>query len=435
MSLLLDALKKAAQDKIARSDSGAPGVPADEGRDDREAAPGEAAAPDTAAHTSKDISTREDAEPGTEEVEFTLDEVPDEAVAAHVADARAAKAAVDAAALATTKHAIAEKASIAALHTTVTDEALQLLIHKSNVEHRKRQYVVWGSVISGSVLILVLAGLYFYTDMNDEIVAMQSKNRQALAALEAQTRIEEHLTSLATVVAKPAQNKPETIKRTTSPKPPVEQATTQKQTQKQTFTVRKTEKHDPINVLLNRGWTSFQRGDYDAASKAYNDVLQRDARNRDALLGVAAVAGKRGETEKAREYYLELLQLDPLDPYAHAGLASIAQTEGASLSEDRLRQLIEKQPDSAHLRFVLGNLYAGQDKWPQAQQAYFSAWQGDSENADYAFNLAVSLDHLKKYNEAERFYLSSLDLAQNKNTGFSTDAVEKRLQQLRAVKK
>jgi tetratricopeptide (TPR) repeat protein len=205
--------------------------------------------------------------------------------------------------------------------------------------------------------------------------------------------------------------------------------------QKQTFTVQKTEKTDPINELLNRGWTAFQRGEYDSASKAYNKVLQREARNRDALLGIAAVSVRRGETEKARENYLELLELDPLDPYAHAGLASIAQTEGASLSESRLKQLIEKQPDGAHLQFVLGNLYAQQDKWPQAQQAYFTAWQGDNENADYAFNLAVSLDHLKKYNEAERFYQSSLNLAHNRKTGFSVDAVENRLQLLRAVKK
>ena len=370
------------------------------------------------------------------EFEFTLDELPFEEAVEHISKAptrggRIESSAVGLATETTVKRAKDEKARIAATHTTVTDEALQLLIHKSNVEHRKRQYTIWGSIIIGSLFILMLAGMYFYTDMEDEIVAIQSKNKQALTALAAQTKIEEHLTSLATPIVEPTQNKPDSIKR----KPVANQPAVQAVKQKQTFTVQKTEKTDPINELLNRGWTAFQRGEYGSASKAYNKVLQREARNRDALLGIAAVSVRRGETEKARENYLELLELDPLDPYAHAGLASIAQTEGASLSESRLRQLIEKQPDGAHLQFVLGNLYAQQDKWPQAQQAYFTAWKGDNENVDYAFNLAVSLDHLKKYNEAERFYQSSLNLAHNRKTGFSVDAVENRLQLLRAVKK
>ena len=446
MSLLLDALKKAAQDKIAMNDSGARSNPKGESQEDSQhkisrsesgahSEPTPESQKDDAAWQERVLDYDAD-EAGANEFEFTLDELPFEEAVEHNSKAptrggRIESSAVGVATGTTVKRAKDEKASIAAMHATVTDEALQLLIHKSNVEHRKRQYIIWGSIIIGSLFILMLAGMYFYIDMEDEIVAIQSKNRQALTALAAQTKIEEHLTSLATPVVEPTQNKPDSIKR----KPVANQPAVQAVKQKQTLTVQKTEKKDPINELLNRGWTAFQRGEYDSASKAYNKVLQREARNRDALLGIAAVSVRRGETEKARENYLELLELDPLDPYAHAGLASIAQTEGASLSESRLKQLIEKQPDGAHLQFVLGNLYAQQDKWPQAQQAYFSAWQGDNENADYAFNLAVSLDHLKKYNEAERFYQSSLNLAHNRKTGFSVDAVENRLQLLRAVKK
>ncbi len=423
MSLLLDALKKAAQDKIAMNDSGAHS--------------------ETLAVSQKEnvawqerVLDYDEAETGANEFEFTLDESPFEEAVEHNSKAPTRSGRIEGSAdgvvtETSVKRAKDEKNSIAAMHTTVTDEALQLLIHKSNVDHRKRQYKIWGSIIIGSLFILMLAGMYFYIDMEDEIVAIKNKNRQAFTALVAQTKIEEHLTSLATPVVEPTQNKPDSIKR----KPVANQPAVQAVKQKQTFTVQKTEKEDPLNELLKRGWTAFQRGEYDSASKAYNKVLQREARNRDALLGIAAVSVRQKETEMARENYLKLLELDPLDPYAHAGLASIAQSEGASLSESRLKQLIEKQPDGAHLHFVLGNLYAQQDKWPQAQQAYFSAWQGDNENADYAFNLAVSLDHLRKYNEAERFYQSSLYLSHNRKTGFSVDAVENRLQLLRTIEK
>ena len=446
MSLLLDALKKAAQDKIARGD----GVRSDRAavsqnrHVDRMDASKTAATPAQASELQllqdEDLASQatidNDTEDNAEEFEFTLDQVPENTVVVQATDApagdvRISKVNDDAAPASSQLHVTNDRASIAAMHATVTDEALQLLIHKSNAEHRKRQLAIWGSVISGSVIILLLAGIYFYIDMEDEIDAMQSKNRQALTALAAQTKIEDHLTSLATPVVKPNSSKPAAFKPKIAANPPA----TQRAKQKQAFTVQKTEIRDPINVLLDRGWTSFQREEYGIADKAYTEVLQREAHNRDALLGVAAVAGKRGETEKAREYYLKLLELDPMDAYAHAGLASIAQVEGASLSEERIKQLIEKQPDSSHLQFVLGNLYAKQGKWPQAQQAYFSAWQGDSDNADYAFNLAISLDHLKKYTEAARFYASSIDLARDRKTGFTLDTVEKRLQQLRSVNK
>jgi tetratricopeptide (TPR) repeat protein len=46
------------------------------------------------------------------------------------------------------------------------------------------------------------------------------------------------------------------------------------------------------------------------------------------------------------------------------------------------------QPDSPTLNFALGNLYAQQGRWNDAQQAYFRAFAGDGDNPDYQFNLA-----------------------------------------------
>ncbi|MCK4706923.1 MAG: tetratricopeptide repeat protein, partial [Gammaproteobacteria bacterium] len=92
--------------------------------------------------------------------------------------------------------------------------------------------------------------------------------------------------------------------------------------------------------------------------------------------------------------------------------------------------MLQQQPSASHLSFALGNLYAKKRKWPEAQSAYFEAWKNNSDNVDYVYNLAVSLDQLGKQNEALQFYKQSLTLAGNKRTSFSKQEVEKRIQRI-----
>ena len=82
------------------------------------------------------------------------------------------------------------------------------------------------------------------------------------------------------------------------------------------------------------------------------------------------------------------------------------------------------------MNFALGNSYAKKGQWPEAQSAYFKAWKNSSGNADYVFNLAVSLDQLGKSKQALSFYKQSLTLANEKNVGFSKPAVEKRIDEI-----
>jgi uncharacterized protein HemY len=177
---------------------------------------------------------------------------------------------------------------------------------------------------------------------------------------------------------------------------------------------------------------SYQKKDYASSKREYKKVLENEPNNHDALLGIAAISLQQDEVATARDIYIKLLERDPRDPHAHAGLANIAQTHGANLSESKLKQLIEYRPDDAHLQFALGNVYVQRKSWPEAQQAFFNAWKADNSNADYAYNLAVSLDQIGKHREAKAYYEDSLKLAAGKNISFSTDAVKNRLAYLGA---
>jgi len=166
---------------------------------------------------------------------------------------------------------------------------------------------------------------------------------------------------------------------------------------------------DPIDGLLNDAYAEFNLGRYEESKRLYTKVIDLEPRNRDALLGQAAIAIKQNNYDHAAFRYATLLRLDPKDSYARAGLSSIESKLDPQKNESRLKMMLSEQPEAAHLYFVLGSIYAGQKRWAEAQGEFFSAWSRESNNSDYAFNLAVSLDHLGKKKQALKFYQVCLE--------------------------
>jgi uncharacterized protein HemY len=92
--------------------------------------------------------------------------------------------------------------------------------------------------------------------------------------------------------------------------------------------------------------------------------------------------------------------------------------------------LLREEPDAAHLHFTLGNMYAAQNRWGEAQSAYFGAYRLQAENPDYAYNLAVSLDELGKAAAAAGYYRRALELAAENGAVFDQPSVRGRLLKL-----
>ena len=185
-----------------------------------------------------------------------------------------------------------------------------------------------------------------------------------------------------------------------------------------------------ITPDLTRAYEALLAGDSAQARTLYLQVLDADPRNIDALLGLGAIASKEVRVEEAVGYYQRVLELEPRNVYAQAGLIAIMGGADPAASETRLRQLIAREP-SAFLYFTLGNLYAGQGQWPGAQQAYFQAYQSQPDNPDYAFNLAVGLEHLGQTRQALDYYRKALDLSFRKGrANFDQNLVIQRVGQL-----
>ena len=185
-----------------------------------------------------------------------------------------------------------------------------------------------------------------------------------------------------------------------------------------------------IDPALERGYEALQKNDLAAAREAYHRALAREPTSRDALLGLAAVEVRSGQLDSAESRYAKLLETDPRDATALASLLSLRGQLDPVTAESRLKNLLATHPDAAPLHFSLGNQYAQQSRWSEAQGAYFKAYSVDPENADYAFNLAVSLDRLHQKNLALDYYQRALALAAKRSASFNLAQARTRVQEL-----
>ena len=188
------------------------------------------------------------------------------------------------------------------------------------------------------------------------------------------------------------------------------------------------QKSERLDPLLGDAYAAYRDGRLDEAQQLYLSLFRKDARNADALLGLAAIAQQRGDNMSAAQYYGRVLDLDPRNPVANAGMSALSVDDG--YNESRLKNLLREQGNSATLHFALGNLYAGQLRWGDAQQAYFNAYTLESGNAEFAFNLAVSLEHLGQNKLAAQYYQRALQLDPSHSAGFNHAQISQRIAEL-----
>lgn len=186
-----------------------------------------------------------------------------------------------------------------------------------------------------------------------------------------------------------------------------------------------------VNPAVLSAYQALMAGNDAAAQSLYWQVLHADARNIDALLGMAAIAARQGRKNDAAGWYGKVMEVEPRNTVAQAAMISLLAEADPVSSESRIKSLLAQNPESAYLHVALGNLYAEQNQWPSAQQAYFDAYHLDKENAEYAFNLAVSLDHLGKSSLALQYYKEAQALLSNTAvTNIDRAQLESRIAQL-----
>jgi Tfp pilus assembly protein PilF len=179
------------------------------------------------------------------------------------------------------------------------------------------------------------------------------------------------------------------------------------------------------------GYDALRTGDLPTARRSYLAALAMDASSLDAQLGLATIEARLGNAPAAASHYRRALDLDPRNATALAGLASIADMSQPEILEGQLRADIARHPQSAALHFALGNLYASRQRWEDAQGAFFEALRLEPTSADILYNLAVAMDHMGQSRLAADYYRRALDLSRGQSAQFDSAAAQRRLAELR----
>jgi Flp pilus assembly protein TadD len=98
-----------------------------------------------------------------------------------------------------------------------------------------------------------------------------------------------------------------------------------------------------------------------------------------------------------------------------------------------LRELLARSPEEPDLNHALGLFLSGVKRWSEAQPLFFKAHQLAPQEPRFAYNLAVTLDHLRRSSLAVQYYESSLLLAQDRDAGFNESSARSRLAVLQAA--
>ncbi len=171
-----------------------------------------------------------------------------------------------------------------------------------------------------------------------------------------------------------------------------------------------------VTPVLMRAYEAYNAGNDLQAQQDYKEVLKRYGPNVDAMLGLGAIATRQSRLADANGWYRKVLEVEPRNEVAKAGLLNLQQSQAntPAVNESQLKSMIATAPNDANLHAALGDVYANQNQWSAAQQAYFDAYRL-SQSAENTFNLAVSLDQLGKPALALPYYREALQKAGQSN--------------------
>ncbi len=183
------------------------------------------------------------------------------------------------------------------------------------------------------------------------------------------------------------------------------------------------------DTWLRQAYAAYQAGNDELALELYNKVLQQHPRNRNALLARAAIHVQNNNGNDAIRDYQAILLDNPKDSLAIASLIAVANFSPQE-SETQLKLMVREAPDSPYLNFALANAYSAQNRWQEAQGYYFRALQNNPGDPNYAYNLAVSLEHISQPRAAMSYYQRALENFDNGLATFSREVVDQRLETL-----
>lgn len=160
----------------------------------------------------------------------------------------------------------------------------------------------------------------------------------------------------------------------------------------------------------NKGYRAVRKGDYEHAEKIFRELLNKDAHDIEARLGLSFSQLKQRNLQGAYDNAARVIMLDPLSARGHALLGTAILGAGEfrlSVEEFRTALALNENEALAVAGMAMVDLY--ENRLPLALPALRKAASIDPDEPDYVFALGQAAARSEKYKEAadayERFLL------------------------------
>ena len=176
--------------------------------------------------------------------------------------------------------------------------------------------------------------------------------------------------------------------------------------------------------LLKKGFVYHQTGDLSKAEKVYNQILNIEPENFDALQLKATLLYQSKKYKEALNFFNAAINLNadfaPLHKNHGNTLKKLNRLDEALFSYKRAIQL---QPDSAELYNNIGKIYEELKHFDDALLNYNKAIELKSSYAEAFFNRATVLNKLENFNEALKNYDKAIELKSDYFTAYSNRGI------------
>ena len=163
---------------------------------------------------------------------------------------------------------------------------------------------------------------------------------------------------------------------------------------------------------VNKGYRALRKGDFEQAEKIFRELLNKDAHDNDARLGLSFTQLKQRSLQAAYDNAARVIMQDPLSARAHALLgAAILGAGEFSLSVEEFRTALALNGDEALAVAGLAMVDFYENRMPVAIAGLRKAVNMDPDEPDFVFNLGQAAARSEKYKEAADAYEKFLMIA------------------------
>ena len=167
----------------------------------------------------------------------------------------------------------------------------------------------------------------------------------------------------------------------------------------------------------NKGYRALRKGEYPQAEKIFRELLEKDAHDIEARLGLSFTQLKQRNLQAAYDNAARVIMLDPLSARGHALLGSAILGAGEfRLSVEEFRTALALNENEALAVAGLAMVDFYENRLPLALPALRKAVSMDPNEPDYLFSLGQAAARSEKYKEAADAYERFLVIAPKTDT-------------------